>query len=91
MAGIESAAVATLVETLVVADAYRLVLRTSRHAHTALKPIRIAAPLAPNIIPKPTTRKDSAVTQSHAFAGVGGYYAGTECRLAGAFRRETDF
>ena len=30
------------------------------------------------------------MTQSHVFAGVGGYYAGTEGKLAGAFRRDAE-
>jgi hypothetical protein len=30
------------------------------------------------------------VTQSHVFAGVGGYYGGNEGNLAGVFRRKAD-
>jgi photosystem II stability/assembly factor-like uncharacterized protein len=36
------------------------------------------------------TQEDSAVTQSHVFAAVGGYYAGAEGKFAGAFRRDAE-
>src|SRR5689334_23252757 len=32
----------------------------------------------------------NAVPQSHVFAGVGGYYGGSEGKLAGVFRRDAE-